>query len=124
MADDHGTIEIARRTIIQDLFRRYVVLIDGQPVGRIWPRQTRRYVVPPGQHSVRLSPKEAISWVPGRASSDEIPISVSPGQTQRLETVGQGASSYRPTFQSILTRWVPSGMYDRPWIVVEVTRNQ
>lgn len=121
--DVHGAIEIARRPVIQDLLRRYVVLIDGQAVGFLWPGQTRRFVAPTGEHLVRLSTKEAVNWEPGRASSDEVPVRIVAGQTERLETRSRGASGYLPTRTELLKQFpamfFPKAMYRRPWIVLE-----
>lgn len=127
MADPPGTIQISRRTIFQDLLMRYFVLIDGEVVGQLWPWKTRRFFVSPGQHTVRLSGKAAINWEPGRASSDEIPVSVSPGQVRKLRTKSRGASGYLPTLREVAKTFPawhpPAAMYRRPWIALEVTED-
>jgi hypothetical protein len=68
--------------------------------------------------------KDAVNWEPGRASSDEIPVIVSEGETRRLETRGRGASGLLPTFREFLrkfpARFTPDAMYRRPWIVLKL----
>lgn len=50
-----AAITIARRTVLQDLVRRYAVFIDDKPVGYLWAFQTGSYEVSPGPHRVRLA---------------------------------------------------------------------
>jgi hypothetical protein len=58
-------LTIERTNWIQDVGRRYRVLVDEHEIGRIGPLTTKSFFVDPGQHSVRLA-------LPGRGyvSSD------------------------------------------------------
>jgi len=80
-----GTITFSRRTVVQDLARRYTVFIDGAAVGHLWPFQTRRYDVATGLHQVRLAMPTT-----GTASSDDIAVDVASGVTRVLRTHGRG----------------------------------
>jgi hypothetical protein len=104
-----GTISISRRTLVQDAARRHIVLIDEQVKGSLWAFQTKQYPVSPGHHTVRLAPKEAIDWEPGKASSNAIPVDVRENETRHLRTTGRGWSG-----------WTIKGMYRRPWIVLRL----
>ena len=118
---DSGTITIARRTILQDLVRRYTVFIDGQGVGHLSAFQTGRYEVSAGHHRVRL----ALSAT-GTASSDDVPVDVPAGAVCPLRTRGRGIQSLltlpiatvmaiwdRARNHPLETRW-----YKRPWIIL------
>jgi hypothetical protein len=89
-----AAISIARRTVIQDLLGRHTVFIDGQPRGRLWALQTGRYPVTPGRHRVRLGTHSFITLLqnPIGASSDELDVDVSAGETLALRTRGRGLS--------------------------------
>jgi hypothetical protein len=73
-------IAISRRNLIQDAVRRYTVFIDDKAVGTIPPLRSRRFVVPPGHHVVRLTVGS------GPSSSDEVPVDVEMGRIARLRT--------------------------------------
>ncbi len=118
-----GTITVSRRTLIQDLLRRYTVFIDGAAMGYIWAFQTKRYEVAAGIHQVRLAMPTT-----GTASSDQIPVDVASGGTRTLRTRGRGLRSYitlpiatavsirsRITGHPFETRW-----YKRPWIILQL----
>ena len=118
-----GAITISRRTVIQDLLRRYTVFIDGVAVGYLWPFQTRRYEVATGLHHVRLAMPTT-----GTASSDEVAVDVTSGATRVLRTHGRGLRKYitlpiatvisirsRVTGKPFESRW-----YKRPWIILQV----
>jgi hypothetical protein len=118
-----GTITIARRTILQDLVRRYTVFIDDQPVGRLSAFQTGRYEVSPGVHQVRLAMPTT-----GTASSDDVSVDVSAGAVRALRTRGRGfrnlvtlpiataiAICDRALNRPFETRW-----YKRPWIILSL----
>jgi hypothetical protein len=44
-----------RRGFYQDSLRAYRVRIDGNPLGKIAKGETRDFIVPPGEHRVRLT---------------------------------------------------------------------
>ena len=118
-------IAVRRRTILQDLLRRHIVLIDGQRRGKLSALQTAIYPVEPGRHVARLATPEAVDWEPGRASSDNVEVDVVEGEVRELRTRGRGASGYSPNrkeLAKLLTRLqlIPSAMYRRPWIVLEL----
>jgi hypothetical protein len=116
-----GTIRIIRRTIIQDLVRRYTVFIDDEPVGHLLAFQTGRYDVSAGPHRVRLAMPTT-----GTASSDDVLVDVPAGVVRSLRTRGRGLMSLltlpiatamairdRSRNQPFETRW-----YKRPWIIL------
>jgi hypothetical protein len=118
-----GAITIARRTVLQDLVRRYVVFVDDNPVGYLWAFQTRSYEVTPGPHRVRLAMPNT-----GTASSDDVPVDVATGGNQKLRTRGRGFRNIitlpiataisvfdRSRGRPFETRW-----YKRPWIILKV----
>src|SRR5581483_12130442 len=113
-----GMICISRRTLVQDLARRHVVLIDGDHRGHLWAFQTGRYPVTPGHHTVRLAPTEAVDGAPGRASSANVDVDVLPGETRYLRTSGRGWWSYMPSLRPF--RLISPGMYRRPWIILKL----
>jgi len=84
-AEGWGTIEVARRSVLQDNVRRYLVFIDEAPIGVLWAFRTGRYRVPAGRHSVRLS----ISLSSARSAT--LVVDVPPGGVRRLRTRGRGA---------------------------------
>jgi hypothetical protein len=120
-----ATITIARRTLLQDLVRRYTVFIDGIQVGMLWAFQTGRYQMTPGTHQVRL----AITGT-GRASSDDVDVYLEPGGVQALRTVGRGivsllklplalpAGAYALIRGKQISEGRWSGYYRRPWILL------
>ena len=120
----HGTITIARRTLLQDLVRRYTVFIDGGSVGTLWAFQTGQYPVAPGVHQVRLAIGAS------RASSAEVEVHVDAGDIRALRTVGRGilsllklplafpAGVYALVRGKQITEGVWSGNYRRPWILL------
>jgi hypothetical protein len=113
-----GTIQVARRTLIQDNVRRYLVFVDDAPVGQLWPFQTGKYEVPAGRHQVRLS----ISG--STAESDEVVVDVTPGSVRRLRASGRGLrknlTSPMAMFASAQGKLDTSPWYKRPWIVLQV----
>ena len=112
-----GTIQVARRTLIQDNVRRYLVFIDDAPIGQLWPFQTGRYEVSAGRHQVRLS----ISG--STAESDAVVVDVSPGVVRRLRTRGRGwrdnLTLPMAMFASAQGKLDTSRSYKRPWIVLQ-----
>jgi hypothetical protein len=127
MAEMHpvgfGEVTIARRTVTQDLVRRYTVFIDEKPAGYLWAFQTGRYEVSPGPHQVRLAMPKT-----GRASSDEVPVDVAPGGAQKLRTRGRGfrdlitlpIATVISTFDRSRGRPFETRWYKRPWIILQV----
>lgn len=79
-----GTIQVARRTVIQGLVLRYFVFIDEAPIGTLWVGQTGKYQVSAGRHEVRLS--VAMST----ARSDAVTVDVPAGGIRKLRTGGKG----------------------------------
>jgi hypothetical protein len=121
MSSDSGVISVSRRTMIQDLVRRHVVIIDGQPRGHLRAFQTGSYPVSTGAHIVRLAPAEAVDWEPGRSSSENVDVDVRAGETRYLRTTGRGRSGLMPTWRDVLAfRISPQGQYRRPWIVLDL----
>ena len=79
-----GTIEVARRTVIQGVVLRYLVFIDEAPVGTLWVGQTGTYRVPAGRHEVRLSVAMSTS------KSNAVVVDVPAGGNCKLRTRGKG----------------------------------
>lgn len=53
---DSSVIRLRRQQgFYRDHFGRYRVRIDGNPIGRIAEGQTKDFLVPPGEHRVRLT---------------------------------------------------------------------
>jgi hypothetical protein len=115
----HTGLQVSRRTLLQDLVRCHVVLIDEERRGKLWAFQSGFYEVAPGRHVVRLAPREAIDYEPGKASSANIDVEVASGEIRRLRTRGRGKAGYLPSLRDIMRlSFVPSAMYRRPWIVL------
>jgi hypothetical protein len=119
-------IAISRRNLIQDLVRTYAVFIDERQVGTVSPWRTRRFVVDPGQHVVRLRVGSRYS------SSDEVPVDVPVGQVETLRTWSRlrRLPFSLNGFVTVLvnpngyglgpTEWDPFGLWGnpRPWITL------
>lgn len=119
-------IEIARRTALQDVARRYTVLIDDQPVGTISLWGTRSFEVIPGHHVVRLRAGT------GQSSSGDVPVEVQARQVARLRTWSRlrrlpfsikGIVTFfiNPSGYGLGTwEWDPFGLWGnpRPWIIL------
>jgi hypothetical protein len=76
---DSGVITVSRRTVVQDALFPYVVMVDHRPAGHLWDWRTRRFVVPVGQHVVRLRGRR-------KGFSSDVVVEVQTGQTVRLRT--------------------------------------
>jgi hypothetical protein len=103
---------VSRRTVLQDLLRRYTVFIDGEPTGKLWAFQTGRYPVSPGHHRLRLGIETRLNAPLGLmgSSSDEIDVEVGADEARSIRTKGRGPSGY-------LSR---RGLLRRPWIILEL----
>jgi hypothetical protein len=54
-----GSVTVERRKAMwRDLFRDYVVKVDGQPVGKLSSGERRTFPLTPGAHEVRM----VIDW--------------------------------------------------------------
>lgn len=109
-----GVIEVARRTLLVDLIRRYLVFIDDIPVGQLWARQTGRYPVRPGRHIVRLCVQGAT------ADSGDVVIDVAPGAVRRLRTQGKGLGALLSMPGIMVQQAAAPGseVPNSPWIVL------
>jgi hypothetical protein len=77
-AHDDALIELERaRWGSVDVFRAYVVRVDGSKHGRIRRGERKRFAVEPGRHRLRLT----IDW----AGSPELELTLAPGETARFE---------------------------------------
>jgi hypothetical protein len=75
---DDALIELERaRGGSVDVFRAYVVRVDGSKCGRIRRGERKRFAVEPGRHRLRLT----IDW----AASPELELTLAPGDTARFE---------------------------------------
>ena len=106
--DMTGTICIQRRQVMQDLLRRYTVLIDGVSVGKLAAFRTGRYSVAAGRHSVQLRIVRT-----GNSRSDELTIDVASGETRVVRTARQ---SLRNILLLPLHFFNPYRFVPRPWI--------
>jgi hypothetical protein len=94
----HGTIELTRaQNGYQDVLRRYTVLVDEAPVGRIRRGRTLRLTVPAGTHQLRLK----IDWCTSAVRTAEVRAGApshfvcAPGAEQSaIAAVTSGASDY------------------------------
>jgi hypothetical protein len=103
-----GTICIQRRQVLQDLLRRYTVLIDGVSVGKLAALRTGRYAVSSGCHSVQLRFGAA-----GISRSDVLAVDVASGETRVVRTARQ---SLRNILFLPLHFFNPYRFLPRPWI--------
>ena len=121
--EEQAAIVVKRRTIIQDLVRSYTVFIDGTDRGKVWAFQSKRFDVQPGDHSLRLAIIRT-----GTASSDDLKLSIAPGQTLTVRTHGRGLKNLI-VLPIILgpgaaaqrrSEPLDHPRYDRPWIKTRV----
>ena len=118
-----GTITIKRGRFVQDVIRRYLVLIDGRQVGKLWALQTGAYAVDPGEHRVQLKLSGG-----GTAASEEIPVSIASGADVVVRTLGRPSSSAVQLGLSLPAGLkaqlsgtpIDSRFYKGPWIHLEV----
>lgn len=113
---DHGLIVVARRTLLVDLMRRYLVFIDDAPVGQLWARQTGRYAVRPGRHTVRLCMQAST------ADSEEVAVEVTAGAVVRLRTLGKGLGTLLRVPGMMVQQAAAPGseLPHSPWIVLRL----
>lgn len=106
-----GYVTLSRKTVIQDLARRYVVFIDGMRVGRIGPFQTKTFELTPGVHKLKLEVSLA-------SNSGDIEISIAAGEKRTFVTRGHGFKQFSLIPLAI---FMPDRFAPRPWIrLIEV----
>jgi DivIVA domain-containing protein len=114
-------IKVGRGTLVQDFARSYRVLIDDEPVGKLWACQSRTFEVAPGRHIVR-------TVASGRSKSDPVEISVAAMTTRTLRTRSHGAKAWLGLFASGLRYFPAVGREDwsrmRPWIILKVVDDE
>jgi hypothetical protein len=91
----------------RDRGRRYVVLIDGEVVGKIKQGATADFAVEPGGHSLRLK----IDWM----GSDEITVRADEGQVVALTCAPSGSGAVAPI--ELVRR-------GKPWITLGTNRSK
>jgi len=100
-----GTIQLSRvQGGYRDMLRRYTVLVDDAPAGRIGRGQTLRLDVPPGAHRLQLK----ISWCTSPSLTAEVEsgksvyFTCSPGgdASDALAAVTVNAGSYIALWQT------------------------
>src|ERR1700722_8826619 len=79
-----SAISVSRRNLVQDFRRRYVVFIDGAPVGHLAPYRTSRFEVAPGQHRVWARRPDT-----GDAAEGDVVVNIEPGEICRLSTTSR-----------------------------------
>jgi len=81
---DSGQIWVSRRNFTQDIAHKYLVYIDGIPVGELSTYRTGRYEVPPGFHRVwaRRAPSNPVAL-------GDVVIKVQSGEVRRVKTTSR-----------------------------------